>query len=147
MGMERRRTTQPATTSRGRGPAVRRLPAGFVPFRTPVRGYRFAARPPGAEHPHPGQRVGLIREQAHPVDRWAVSVWLRAADGTPWRIGYLDRAVAARLGPRLDDGHPVRASVAGWDDEPARPWRRPVIYVEPDANRTGDVARTGRRRG
>lgn len=121
----------------------RRPPPGFVPFHTPVRGYRFAARPPDAEHPRPGQRVGLVRERAHPVDPWATSVWLRSGDGTPWRIGYLERAVAARLGPHLDRGEPVRAEVAGWQAERARPWRRPVVLVQPDANRGTGVRNAG----
>lgn len=116
------------------GARGRPLPGGFVPFHTPVRGYRYAARPPGAAHPDPGQRVGLIRERQHPADGWAVGVWLRAGDGTPWRIGYLERAVAARLGPELDRGQRLRAEMAGWAPEPYGRWRRPVILIEPDAN-------------
>lgn len=106
-------------------PHDERLPT----FRTPVRGYRFAARPPRAGHPRPGQVARLVREVGHPADRWATAVWIRAEDGTPWRIGYLERAVAARVGPRLDDGAHLTATVAGWVQDPSGRWHRPVLRV------------------
>jgi hypothetical protein len=114
------------------GPAVH--PARvwrFAPFATPVRGYRFAGRPPAADHPRPGQAAGLHREAGHPRDRWAVGVWVRSGDGTPWRIGYLDRGVAARVAPRLDAGATVTATVVGWMPEPDGRWRRPVLRLAP----------------
>lgn len=99
-------------------------------FRTPVRGYRFAARPPGADHPRRGQGVLLHHEHGHPMDEWAVAIWTRSADGIPWRIGYLERAVAARVGPRIRRGARVTGTVAGWMTEPGGRWRRPVIEVD-----------------
>jgi hypothetical protein len=133
-------TAKSTRTTRGRSPArcVERGGAttggSFLPFHTPVRGYRYAARPPRAEHPDPGQAAGLRREEEHPADPWAVGVWVRAEDGVPWRIGYLERAVAARLGPRLDDGLDVAVTVTGWTPEPDGRWRRPVIRIEPDGS-------------
>lgn len=103
--------------------------ADLVPFRTPVRGYRFAARPPGAADPEPGQRAHLHREAGNPRDPWAVAVWTRGADGTPWRVGYLERAVAARIGARLDRGERLEAAFAGWVAEPGRRWQRLVLRV------------------
>lgn len=99
-------------------------------FRTPVRGYRFAARPPGADHPHAGQPVLLHHERGHPVDEWAVAIWTRSEDGIPWRIGYLERSVAARIGPRVRNGHRITGDVVGWMTEPDGRWRRPVIEVD-----------------
>lgn len=116
--------SHPAATMT-RMPDTDQLPA----FRTPIRGYRFAARPPRADHPRPGQVARLVREVGHPADRWAVAVWIRAEDGTPWRIGYLERAVAARLGPRLDEGHELTAAVAGWVADPSGRWHRPVLRI------------------
>lgn len=116
----------------------------FPTFHTPVRGYRFAARPPGAHHPRPGQPAGLRREDVHPVDPWAVGVWVHAEDGAPWRIGYLERAVAARLGPRLDGGLGVSVTVAGWAPEPGGRWRRPIVRVEPDGHRDHGTRRRAR---
>lgn len=138
------------------GPVTRRPGAGapgarpgaaddsFPTFHTPVRGYRFAARPPGAGHPCPGQTAGLRREDGHPVDPWAVAVWVRAEDGAPWRIGYLERAVAARLAPRLDGGLGVSATVAGWAPEPDGGWRRPIVRVEPDGYHGREPGERGR---
>lgn len=99
-------------------------------FRTPVRGYRFAARPPGADHPQPGQGILLHHERGHPVDEWAVAIWTRSQDGTPWRIGYLDRSVASRIGPRVQQGRRITGEVVGWMTEPDGRWRRPVIEVD-----------------
>jgi hypothetical protein len=122
---------RPARDDAGRSRRQTRSRRGFVPFHTPVRGYRYAPRPPGAAHPQAGQGVGLRRETGHPRDPWAVAVWIRSHDGVPWRVGYLERAVAARLGPRLDAGERIASRVAGWAPEPDERWWRPVIVVEP----------------
>lgn len=115
-----------------------RAPHDFPPFRTPVRGYRFAARPPRADHPRPGQVARLHREVGHPADPWAVAVWVRSGDGTPWRIGYLERAVAARLGPRLDIGEELEATIVGWLPAPCGRWRRPVVRLAPGGMRQSE---------
>ncbi len=112
----------------------------FMPFRTPVRGHVFAPRPPGTDPPRPGQEARLRREPDNPRDPWAIAVWVPAPSG-PWRIGYLERAVAARLAPRLDvGGLAVDARVEGWQDEPGGRWRRPVVVLEP---RVDDVGGAG----
>lgn len=104
----------------------------FLPFLTPVRGHGFAATPPGDPAPvEPGHAAVLQREQDNPADTLAVAVWLTGS-GTPWRIGYLERAVAARIAPRLDRGLHVDARLAGWWEEPNGRWRRPVVALEPD---------------
>lgn len=95
-------------------------------FRTPVRGHAFAARPPGAAAP--AGRVELVREADNPVDPWAVAVW--STTGVPWRIGYLDRNVAARLAPVLDAGGRLLAHVEGWV-EASGGWQRPLVSVAP----------------
>lgn len=102
-------------------------------FRTPVRGYAFAPRPPGADDPAPGEAAELRREPDNPADPYAVAVWA-GSRARRWRIGYLERAVAARVAPRLDDELTVavRARVDGWWDEPEGRWRRPVVLVELD---------------
>lgn len=105
-------------------------PRPFVPFRTPVRGFRFAARPPGADVPGRETTARLVREPDHPLDPLAVAVWVGGDDGPPWRIGYLERAVAARLAPRLDAGQRLRARLDGWVTEPGGRWRRPLLAVE-----------------
>ncbi len=107
-------------------------PAGFLPFRTPVRGHAFAARPSQARGPHPSQRVLLAREPSNPADPLAIAVWVEDVDG-PWRIGYLERAVAARLAPRLDtDRVAVAGEVEGWLEEPHGRWQRPVVALRPE---------------
>lgn len=117
-------------------PSPDHAPAGgagrtFLPFETPVRGHAFAASPPAAGPLQPGMEVALRREPGHPVDPWAVGCWVDD-DGAPWRIGYLDRGVAARLAPRLDRGMvEVRARLAGWQDEPLGRWRRPIVALRP----------------
>jgi hypothetical protein len=111
-----------ATTPRG----------GFLPFLTPVRGHAFATPPPDRAAPvHHGAPALLRREPDNPADPLAVAVWATATDGGAWRIGYLERAVAARVAPRLDDGVAVTATLAGWWDEPRGRWRRPVVALEP----------------
>jgi hypothetical protein len=101
-------------------------------FRTPVRGYAFAAPPPGGERPAPGLPAELAREPDNPADPLAVAVWASPTDGARWRIGYLDRGVAARVAPRLDAGSRVRAQLDGWSAEPEGRWRRPLLLLLPD---------------
>jgi hypothetical protein len=100
------------------------------PFRTPVRGHAFAPRPPDTSGPIPGQLARLIREPGNPADRYAVGVWVADARGR-WRIGYLDRGVAARLAPRLDEGAELSVQIDGWTSEPDGRWQRPVVVVVP----------------
>ncbi|MCC5949659.1 MAG: hypothetical protein JJT89_14505 [Nitriliruptoraceae bacterium] len=101
------------------------------PFRTPVRGYAFAAAPGGQEVPAPGEPGRLVREPANPADELAVAVWLTPPDGRSWRIGYLDRHVAARLAPRLDEGQRITVEIDGWSPEPDGRWQRPVVRLIP----------------
>jgi hypothetical protein len=117
----------------------------FVAFNTPVRGHRYAGRPGGAEPPRAGQSVALCREHGHPRDPWAVAVWVGGEDSVPWRIGYLERAVAARIGPRIDRGEDIRAHIAGWAPEPSSRWWRPVARVAPGSGRDGGAAPPGSR--
>lgn len=108
------------------------------PFATPVRGHAFAARPPGGADL---RRTSLVlrREPDNPADPWAVAVWADGG-GRPWRVGYLDRGVAARVAPRLDAaGGRLPAAFDGWWDEPGGRWRRPVVRVgacEPSRRRS-----------
>lgn len=105
----------------------------FMPFRTPVRGHSFAARPPSADPPHPGQQARLVREPDNPRDPLAVAVWV-AGDVGAWRIGYLDRAVAARIAPKLDHGGlDLTAHIDGWQPEPHGRWQRPLVVLTPTA--------------
>lgn len=121
----------------------------FVPFRTPVRGHAFAARPPQGPTAGPGLPVELRREPDNPRDPWAVAVWSAASAGTPWRLGYLERAVAARLGPRLDRGEiTVEGALVDWWEAPDGGWRRPVVALAPSATAAaadGTPVRTERR--
>ena len=108
-------------------------PRSFLPFLTPVRGHAFASAPPGRTVPVArGQSARLQREPDNPADELAVSVWATGG-GAPWRIGYLERAVAARIAPQLDAGLEVSATLAGWWDAPSGRWRRPVVALEPAA--------------
>lgn len=109
-----------------RAPAAPAIGAALRAFRTPVRGHAFAARPADTDALHPGQSVQLRREPDNPADRLAVALWCG-----PWRIGYLDRQVAARLAPRLDAGLRVQARIDGWMAEPQGRWRRPVVLLQP----------------
>jgi hypothetical protein len=107
---------------------------GAVSFRTPIRGYAFAAVPPPADASLvEGARVMLLREPENPADPFAVGVWLVHADRPRWRLGYLDRTVAARVAPRMDAGAVVDGSIDGWVEEPQGRWRRPLLHlrVEP----------------
>jgi hypothetical protein len=115
--------TTSTPSSRPTGPPIVRRP-----FRTPVRGHAFATPPPRAARLAPGQPAWLRREPANPADPSAVGVWVRDPAGW-WRIGYLDRHVAARLAPVMDRGRAIRAEVAGWTDEPEGRWRRPLLQV------------------
>jgi hypothetical protein len=120
------------TTHRPRlRPTTRRLDVALRPFRTPVRGHAFAAAPPGVAAPHPGQPATLHREPENPADPLAVAVWTEQEGGW-WRVGYLDRGVAARLAPRIDEGLRVEARIDGWVAEPRGRWRRPVVLLLPD---------------
>lgn len=103
----------------------------FVPFRTPVRGHAFAACPGGGAGPAPGAHAELRREPDNPRDPCAIAVWLGTGEnaGSPWRIGYLDRAVAARLAGMLDAGERIEARVDGWWAEPEGRWKRPVVVL------------------
>jgi hypothetical protein len=109
-----------------RVPAAPPIGAALRAFRTPVRGHAFAARPDDQGALHPGRPVQLRREADNPADPLAVALWC----GT-WRIGYLDRQVAARLAPRLDAGLRVEARIDGWVAEPRGRWRRPVVVLQP----------------
>ena len=129
----------PTTGERGRmHPRVDR-PASTLPpmvaiqaFRTPVRGYAFASPPPGGDRPVSGLPAELAREPDNPADPLAVAVWASPANGARWRLGYLDRGVAARVAPRLDAGRRVRAQLDGWSTEPEGRWRRPLLLLLPD---------------
>lgn len=118
---------------------LRSLPVAAAPpigaalhaFRTPVRGHAFAGRPADAVALHPGQAVDLRREPDNPADRLAVALWCQT-----WRIGYLDRQVAAQLAPRLDAGLRVEARIDGWVAEPQGRWRRPVVSLRPGTAET-----------
>lgn len=105
-------------------------------FRTPVRGHAFAATPLGADTLTPGTTLQLIREPNNPRDPFAIAVWSSVATSDtapPWRIGYLDQLVAARLAPFLDDGGSITASFDGWVTEPEGRWQRPLIRLQIDA--------------
>lgn len=104
--------------------------AALHAFRTPVRGHAFAGRPRGTEPPRVGRPARLAREPANPADPLAVAVWVDAGPAS-WRIGYLDRTVAARLAPRLDRGARLDACLDGWVPEPDGRWDRPVVLVLP----------------
>ncbi|MEX0592292.1 MAG: HIRAN domain-containing protein [Nitriliruptoraceae bacterium] len=100
-----------------------------ITLRTVVRGHAFAARPPDSSGPVEGSAVQLVREVTNPSDPLAVAVWYD--DGRHlWRLGYLDRAVAARVAERLDDGVTPAATFDGWLPEPDGRWQRPVVAVD-----------------
>jgi hypothetical protein len=124
-------TSGPDPTGRHDGAALRPL----RPFRTPVRGHAFAARPPGVSAPQAGQAARLVREPDNPADPLAVAVWAEDGGGW-WRVGYLDRLVAARVTPRLEGGATIEARLDGWVAEPCGRWRRPVVQVLPRLGRS-----------
>ncbi len=109
-------------------------------FRTPVRGHAFAGVPEAAGTVEPGRPASLVREPGNPADPLAIAVWIDAADGRPWRIGYLDRLVAGRLAPRLDAGTSIQAEIDGWVPEPDGRWRRPLLRVRSTSAPTPDRA-------
>lgn len=98
-------------------------------FRTPLRGHAFAGPTP-LEALAPGRAARLVREPDNPADPLAVAVWVEDDDERPWRVGYLDRTVAARLAPRLDAGTEVAATIEGWLQEPGGRWERPLLLLE-----------------
>lgn len=99
-----------------------------------MRGHAFAAVPT-EQLERPADLVAtLAREPGNPADPLAVAVWIEGEHGTAWRIGYLDRGVAARVGPRLDDGLAIEARLDGWTSEPEGRWQRPVVLVLPVAD-------------
>jgi hypothetical protein len=98
-------------------------------FRTPLRGHAFAGPTP-REALVPGRPARLVREPANPADPFAVAVWVEDDDEHSWRVGYLDRTVAARLAPRIDGGAEVAATIEGWLQEPGGRWERPLVRVE-----------------
>jgi len=99
-------------------------------FHTPVRGYAFAAVPPPADASlAQGAEVVLLREPNNPADPLAVGVWLVHSGRPRWRLGYLDRTVAARVAPRLDAGAQVEGAIDGWVEEPEGRWRRPMLRL------------------
>ena len=117
-------------------------PTGQPPraFRTPLRGHAFAGPTP-PEALAPGRAARLVREPDNPADPYAVAVWVEDDDARPWRIGYLDRTVAARVAPRLDAGARVSAEVEGWLEEPGGRWQRPLLRVDlPASVHTADGA-------
>lgn len=112
--------TTPTTSTPARRP--------LRPFHTPVRGHAFAHRPPGGA-PLDRSPLVLRREPGNPADPHAVAVWADGG-GEPWRVGYLERAVAARLAGRLGgDLQPLHVRFAGWWEEPEGRWHRPVVCV------------------
>ncbi len=97
-------------------------------FRTPVRGHPFAVAPRPAGLLAWDHGFQLRREPDNPADRLAIAVWVDVP--SPWRVGYLDRSVAAWLAPVLDAGSEVAARFEGWTREPSGRWERPVVVIE-----------------
>ena len=98
-------------------------------FRTPLRGHAFAGPTP-LEALAPGRAARRVREPDNPAEPLAIAVWVEDDDERPWRVGYLDRTVAARLAPRIDAGASVAATIEGWLQEPGGRWERPLLRVE-----------------
>jgi len=122
-------------------------------FHTPIRGYAFAAVPPPRTAVlEAGTEVMLLREPENPADALAVAVWLLENGRPRWRMGYLDRTVASRIAPRLDDGMVLDAVLDGWVEEPDGRWRRPLLHLRPvpapdlAAEQRGDAGRSSLRR-
>lgn len=113
----------------------RPTPRPLRPFHTPVRGHVFAHRPP-AGAPLERTPLTLRPEPDNPADPHALAVWAEGG-GAPWRVGYVERAVAARLAPHVDArGHDgIDVTFAGWWEEPEGRWYRPVVRIgDPDAD-------------
>jgi hypothetical protein len=106
-----------------------RRPDSTRRFRTPIRGHAFAGPAP-EDALAAGQSVELLREPANPADPFAIAVWSDDGAGRRWRLGYLDRTVAAHLAPRLDHGAVATAVLEGWIEEPDGRWERPLVRVE-----------------
>jgi hypothetical protein len=106
-------------------------PAALRRFRTPIRGYAFATPPPDVGPVDVGTAAVLVREPANPADPLAVAVWVTLDAWGPWRLGYLDRGVAARIAPRLDAGLELDAELEGWTQEPDGRWQRPLLALWP----------------
>lgn len=123
----------PRDAARGSGAPGRGRWAPLRAFRTPLRGHAFAAPPVDGARLEPDVPVRLRREPDNPADPLAVAVWTEADAGgaRPWRLGYLDRGVAARIAPRLDDGVELAGHLEGWVSEPRGRWMRPLLRVEP----------------
>jgi len=98
-------------------------------FRTPLRGHAFAGPTP-PEALEAGRPASVAREPGNPADPFAIAVWVEDGEGRPWRIGYLDRTVAARIAPRIDAGAQVGAVIEGWLQEPGGRWERPLLRLE-----------------
>jgi len=130
------------TTSRSSAD-LRQLPPDVTAFRTPVRGHAYAAAPPGASCLERGLYLRLVPEPDNPADALAIAVW--AIDGVSWRIGYLERGVAARLAARLERGDHLAATMDGWWDAPGG-WKRPVaaVTITPDRRRRGAPSAWGK---
>lgn len=118
-----------------RPPAEELEPPPARRFRTPLRGHAFAGPIP-EEVLETGRRASLVREPRNPADPLAVAVWVEDDREHPHRIGYLDRAVAARLAPRIDAGAGVTAVIEGWLDEPGGRWQRPLLRLDIAADPT-----------
>jgi hypothetical protein len=83
----------------------------------------------------------LRREPDNPADPYALAVWAEDG-GAPWRVGYLDRAVAARLAAHVtDDGCALPVVFAGWWEEPEGRWYRPVVRIGDGSAQRRPVAR------
>ncbi len=117
----------PQPTPEGDGPAPDGAPTRR--FRTPLRGHAFAGPVP-QEALTPGREVSLVREPNNPADAHAVAVWLRDDEQRAWRVGYLDRTVAARLASAIDSGRTVTGVLDGWIEEPGGRWERPLVRIE-----------------
>lgn len=110
-------------------PDLRPSPRPLRPFHTPVRGHVFAHRPPAGARLE-RTPLTLRPEPDNPADPHAVAVWADGG-GEPWRVGYVERAVAARLAPHIQgDAHRgLEITFAGWWEEPEGRWRRPVVRI------------------
>lgn len=109
-----------------------RAPAGHL--RTIVRGVAFASRPPEASPVRAGQLVRLLREPGNPADPLAVAVWIAEVAGT-WRLGYLDRSVAAWVAPLIDAGEIATGVIDSWVAEPDGRWHRPLLRMDVTSTR------------
>lgn len=56
----------------------------------------------------PGMPVALVAESSHPRDPNAIAIWDFKKE---WRVGYLSRAVAQKLSPKILEGQDLRAYV------------------------------------